>query len=76
MNKVLKGFLIVLLSVLAVVCLAVLSFLGVYFSRIQTMGSIEQLTDYADGYNLYRMDVQYNTAWMTSSTMASRMTRR
>ena len=60
MNKVLKGILIVLLSVLAVVCLAVLSFLGVYFSRIQTMGSIEQLTDYADGYNLYRMDVQYN----------------
>ena len=60
MNKVLKGILIVLLSLLAAVFLAVLSFLGVYFTRIQTMGSIEQLTDYADGYNLYRMDVQYN----------------
>nr|WP_291235222.1 linear amide C-N hydrolase [Frisingicoccus sp.] len=35
-------------------------FLGIYFTRIQTIGSIEQLTDYEDGYNLYRMDVKYD----------------
>ncbi|MFR4008115.1 MAG: hypothetical protein ACLT0Y_01495 [Christensenellales bacterium] len=33
---------------------------GLYFTRIQTIGSITQITDYKDGYNLYRMDVKYD----------------
>ena len=60
MNKVKKRILIVLLAILAVVLSVVLAFLGVYFTRIQTIGSIEQLTDYEDGYNLYRMDIKYD----------------
>ena len=60
MNKVKKRILIVLLAILAVILVALLVFFGVYFTRIQTIGSIEQLTDYADGYNLYRMDVKYD----------------
>ncbi|MDY4923179.1 linear amide C-N hydrolase [Frisingicoccus sp.] len=57
MNKVIKRVLIILLMI---VVLAAAVFLGIYFSRIQTIGSIEQLTDYEDGYNLYRMDVKYD----------------
>lgn len=57
MNKVMKC---VLLVILAVVVLAAVAFLGLYFTRIQTIGSIEQLTDYKDGYNLYRMDIKYD----------------
>ena len=60
MNKVKKRILIVLLAIVAVVVFALLAFFGLYFTRIQTIGSIEQLTDYADGYNLYRMDVKYD----------------
>ena len=57
MNKVSKRVLIILLMI---VVLAAAVFLGIYFTRIQTIGSIEQLTDYEDGYNLYRMDVKYD----------------
>ncbi|MFT0754858.1 linear amide C-N hydrolase [Streptococcus alactolyticus] len=60
MNKVKKRSLIVSLAILAVVVFALLAFLGLYFTRIQTIGSIERLTDDADGYNLYRMDVKYD----------------
>ena len=57
MNKVIKRVLIILLMI---VVLAAAVFLGIYFTRIQTIGSIEQLTDYEDGYNLYRMNVKYD----------------
>ena len=60
MNKVKKRIPIVLLAILAVILVALLVFFGVYFTRIQTIGSMEQLTDYADGYNLYRMDVKFD----------------
>lgn len=60
MNKVKKRILIILSAILAVVVLTSVAFLGVYFTRIQTFSSIEQLTDYEDGYNLYRMDVKYD----------------
>lgn len=60
MNKGKKRILLVLLTVLAIIALAVVSFFGLYFTRIQTFSSIEQLTNYEDGYNLYRMDVQYD----------------
>ncbi len=57
MDKVIKRVFIILLMI---VVLAAAVFLGIYFTRIQTIGSIEQLTDYEDGYNLYRMDVKYD----------------
>ena len=60
MKKVFKRIFQVLLVLLFVVVIAVASFFGLYLTRIQTMNSIEQLTNYEDGYNLYRMDVKYD----------------
>ena len=60
MNKTLKATLIILGSILALLLAAVLIFIGLYFTRIQTMSSIEKLTDYEDGYNIYRMEVKYD----------------
>ncbi|MGN0536513.1 MAG: linear amide C-N hydrolase [Acutalibacteraceae bacterium] len=60
MSKVKKRILIVLLAILAVVLVLLIAFLGFYATRIQTMSSIEKLTDYDDGYNLYRMDIKYD----------------
>lgn len=34
-------------------------FIAIYFTRLQTIGTIEKVTDNED-YNLYRMDVKYN----------------
>lgn len=47
-------------GVLAALLAAVLVFAGIYFTRIQTLNSIEKLTGYADGFNLYHMDVRYS----------------
>ena len=60
MSKVKKRILIALSAILAVVLIVLIVFFGLYFTRLQTIGSIEKLTDYDDGYNLYRMDVKYD----------------
>ena len=39
---------------------ALLVFLMFYLSRLQTISSLEKLTDYDDGYDLYRMNIKYN----------------
>ena len=57
MSKVIKR---VALILLAVVVLAAAAFIGLYSTRILTIGSIGQLTDYADGYNLYSMEIKYD----------------
>lgn len=57
MSKVIKRISLILL---AVVVFAILAFVGLYFTRIQTISSIEQITDYEDGYNLYRMEIKYD----------------
>lgn len=56
MRKALKRILLVLL---AIVVVAAAVFAGIYFTRFQTIGSIQKLTAYED-YNLYRMDVKYD----------------
>ena len=56
MKKIIK---IILLIVLAAVLLCVCVFAFLYAGRMETMSSIQKITDYADGYNLYRMDVKY-----------------
>lgn len=45
---------------LAVIIVLVAGFCVVYWSRFQTVASIEKLTDYDDGYNLYCMDIDYD----------------
>lgn len=57
MNKTVKRILVILALI---VVLAIAAFFGIYRTRIQTINSIAQLTDYSDGYNLYRMDVKYD----------------
>ena len=52
-------------GVLAALLAAVLVFAGIYFTRIQTLNSIEKLTGYADGFNLYRMTSDTVTVLMT-----------
>lgn len=39
--------------------LAALIFTGIYFTRFQSMSTLQKITDYSDGYNLYRMDIRY-----------------
>ena len=46
--------------ILVVVVAAAVAFLTLYSTRIQTIGSMERLTDYEDGYNLYSMDIKYD----------------
>jgi len=60
MKKPLKNTLITLGSIVALLLAAVLVFIVIYFTRIQTVLSIEKMTDYGDGYDLYRMDVKYD----------------
>lgn len=57
MTKTLKYVLLALLA-LALICAAVFCF--IYWSRFRTVASIEKLTDYDDGYNVYRMNVVYD----------------
>ncbi len=49
-----------LLCLLGLLLLAGITFCAVYFTRFQTMATIEKLTDYDDGYNLYTMKVKYD----------------
>ena len=57
MKKTLKR---ILLALVLLIVAAAAGFGGLYATRIQSVNSIEKLTDYADGYNLYRMDVKYD----------------
>lgn len=57
MKKVIQRVLLVLLAIV-LVCIAI--FVGIYFGRFRTLASIEKLSSYSDGYDLYRMDIKYN----------------
>ena len=32
-------------------------FTGIYFTVFKSMAALAKITDYSDGYNLYRMDI-------------------
>ncbi|MCQ2748954.1 MAG: linear amide C-N hydrolase [Clostridia bacterium] len=55
-----KIFKRILLALLSVILLTVIFFCTIYFSRFRSIATIEELTDYEDGYNLYSMDIKYN----------------
>lgn len=55
-----KRIKVILAVVLAVVLLGAGVFGVLYAGRIKTMSSIQKITDYSDGYNLYRMNVDYD----------------
>ncbi len=60
MKKAKKIILIALLSLLAVIVVIVGIFAIVYSSRFKTISTIEPITDYDDGLNLYRMNIEYD----------------
>lgn len=60
MRNVLKVIRICLLSLLGLVLLCALVFGALYFTRFQTIGTIEKVTDHEDGYDLYKMTVKYD----------------
>ena len=44
---------------MGLIAAAILVFVGISFTRFQTSGTVEKLTDYADGFDLYRVDIKY-----------------
>lgn len=50
----------VVLGLVAAIAAVLVAFGVLYASRIQTISSINQVTSYEDGYNLYTMDVAYD----------------
>ncbi len=57
MKKTFKTILFTLLTVVLLTCIAFGTF---YFTRFQTMATLEKLTEYEDGYDLYAMTVKYD----------------
>lgn len=55
-----KGMKIALIVVLVVIFALAAAAYAVYGSRLRTVSSIEKITNYSDGYDLYRMNVQYD----------------
>lgn len=60
MKKAGKITLGIVLGLLVLVFLCVSVFVCIYLTRFQTISSIEKVSDYADGYDLYRMDIRYD----------------
>lgn len=54
-----KMFVTAVSAVLVLAAVVLGSFTAIYFTRLQTIGTIEKVTDDTD-YNLYRMDVKYH----------------
>lgn len=59
MSKARKTTLAVIAAILGVIVLAVVIFLCAYATRLKTVSSIEKLSAYEDGWDLYTMDIQY-----------------
>ncbi len=55
-----KTALKIVFIILALLLIGIIVLGGVYFTRLQTISSIEKLTDYDDDYNLYSMVVKYD----------------
>ena len=57
MSKALKWIILICITV---VIAAAAAFIGLYYTRLKTTGTIKKLTDYEDGYDLYSMDIKYD----------------
>lgn len=60
MSKTKKIILWSVLGVISVLLVLVLIFVCVYASRFNTINSIEKITSYDDGYDLYTMEIKYD----------------
>lgn len=50
----------VLIAILALILVCIMVFFGIYATRIATMASIEKISSYDDGFDLYTMNVKYD----------------
>ncbi len=50
----------VLIAILAIIIVCILTFLGIYATRIATVASIEKITSYEDGFDLYTVNIKYD----------------
>ncbi len=50
----------ILLALLGLLILCAVAFVCMYAGRLRTLSTIEKMSDYADGYDLYRMEIQYD----------------
>lgn len=57
MKKIIKRIALALIALVAVV---IIGFSCIYMTRFQTMASIEKVSNYDDGYNLYQMSIEYD----------------
>ncbi len=48
------------LGIIGIALILSLTFVCVYASRLRTIRSIEKITSYEDGYDLYKMEIQYD----------------
>ena len=48
------------LMIVCIILLLVGIFCIYYFSRFRTLSSIQKVTSYEDGYNLYQIDIKYD----------------
>ncbi len=55
-----KAIIRILFGLLAVILLACIAFGAYYFTRFRTLATLEKITDYEDGYDLYAMTVKYD----------------
>lgn len=63
------------LMIVCIILLLVGSFCIYYFSRFRTLSSIQKVTSYEDGYNLYQIDIKYDMIWIRSLTTESQTTK-
>lgn len=61
--------------IVCIILLLVGSFCIYYFSRFRTLSSIQKVTSYEDGYNLYQIDIKYDMIWIRSLTTESQTTK-
>ena len=50
----------VFICIAIIITCVILTFVGIYLTRLSTVGSIKKLTGFSDGYDLYQIDIQYN----------------
>ncbi len=60
MKKSAKIFAGTVLGFIGLILLCVLIFVGIYFTRFQSLASVEKESNYSDEYDLYTMNIEYD----------------
>lgn len=60
MSRTKKIVLLSAMALLAIIVILLLVFVCIYATRFSTINSIQKITSYEDGYDLYTMDIKYD----------------